>query len=122
MDSSQATVHTVPALEHYKFPVNSQFAQITSHPTKKLNASLAIQLCYDWIRKNPQKITDPDLLSRIDGSTLPSVIIDGLVNCYWPGRCHALMYKGNTVYMDGAHTLDSLGVCVDWFRQSVHGR
>lgn len=118
----QATVYTVPAFEHYKFSDESQLHQIASNPTKKLNVPLAIQLCYDWIRKNPQKITDKNLLSLIDGTTLPSVIIDGLVKCDWPGRCHVLMHKGNTVYIDGAHTIDSLGICVDWFRQSVAGR
>lgn len=118
----QATVHTVPAFEHYKFSGEAQLRQVASNPTKKLNASLAIQLCYDWMRRNPHKITDQTLLSRIDGPTLPSVIIDGLVNCYWPGRCQALTHRGNAVYIDGAHTIDSLGICVDWFRRSVAGR
>lgn len=122
INSTQATVHIVPSFEHYKFPDETRFRQIASNPTKQLNASLAIQLCYDWMRKNPHKITDQNLLSRIDGPTLPSVIVDGLVNCYWPGRCHATKHRGNTLYIDGAHTIDSLGICVDWFRQSVAGR
>lgn len=118
----QATVHTVPAFDYYKFPDETQFLRIASNPMVKLNASLAIQLSYDWIRKNPLKITDQNLLSRINGPTLPSVIVDGLMNCYWPGRCQALVHRGNTIYIDGAHTIDSLGICVDWFRQSVAGR
>lgn len=118
----QATVHTVPPFDYYQFLDETQFRQIASNPTVKLNASLAIQLSYDWIRKNPLKIRDQNLLSRIDGPTLPSVIVDGLINCYWAGRCQALVHLGNKIYIDGAHTVDSLDVCIDWYRQSVAGR
>lgn len=118
----QATVRAVPTLDDYKFPGEMEYRQIASNPTKKLNTPLAIELCYDWIRKNPQKIIDKKLLCDIEEPMLPAVIVDGLRNCNWPGRCQVVTHRGNNVYIDGAHTIDSLGICVDWFRQAVAGR
>lgn len=101
------------------------FSQIASNPTKLRNASLAIQLSYDWIRKNPQKLKHKSLYHKLnssDGLTLPIEFTEALLNCYWPGRCQTLCHRNMTLYIDGAHTIDSLQLCVDWFNSNTRLR
>lgn len=90
------------------------------------NSSLALQLSYDWIRKNHHKIENKLLyehLKSLDGGiTLKKEIAEGLVNCYWPGRCQILQYRNLTIYIDGAHTIDSLSLCIDWFTAATNSR
>lgn len=58
-----------------------------------LNASLAIQLSYDWLRKHPDKVNN-ELLYNLNnddfGLTLHNDVVDGILNCFWPGRCQIL--------------------------------
>lgn len=101
-------------------------ADIAANPTKQRNSSLAIQLCFDWIRKNSDKIAKKsiceDLLNANDDLTLPIEVVEALNDCYWPGRCQTLIYRNLTLYIDGAHTKDSLQLCVDWFNTATAER
>lgn len=79
---------------------------------------MAIQLSYDWIRKNQHKMKDQtiyDYLRKSNGLKLPTKVKDALMNCHWPGRCQMIRYNNIQLYIDGAHTHDSLQLCVDWF-------
>lgn len=51
---------------------------------------------------------------------LPTEITDALAKCYWPGRCQLLRYRNMTLYVDGAHTIDSLHLCIDWFNSKTN--
>lgn len=42
----------------------------------------------------------------------------GLESCVWPGRCQIIEKKGITLYLDGAHTKQSLKHCVKWFAEA----
>lgn len=112
----------VPEFHTYKYDNEAALSEITSNPTKFRNSSLAIQLCFDWLRKNPSKISDPlihDHLMNSDDSRLPDAVVDGLLHCYWPGRCQVVIRRNITFHIDGAHTADSLKLCVDWFNNQT---
>lgn len=122
----QANLHIVPTFVSYKFPNEIQYNEIVSNPSKKLNVSLAIQLCYDWIRKNAHKITDKDALLCAQHSNhsliVPKIVSNAIYECLWPGRCQCITYKSNQLFIDGAHTTDSMLVCVNWFNNSTKVR
>ncbi|EGN93006.1 hypothetical protein SERLA73DRAFT_190127 [Serpula lacrymans var. lacrymans S7.3] len=49
---------------------------------------------------------------------LPKEFIPGLENTKWPGRCQTVpdpQYSNTTWFLDGAHTVESLDCCVQWF-------
>ncbi|RIA83423.1 Mur ligase [Glomus cerebriforme] len=78
-----------------------------------INASLAIELCRIWLEK--QKGVK---LSQ----KVPKEFIPGLVQVYWPGRAQLLklpQYQNITWYFDGAHTLESMQACIEWFKDNV---
>lgn len=109
----------------YKCHDEKILTEIASNPTKLKNSSLAIQLSYDWIRKNSDKMKNKSIhehLKSSDGLMIPKEIVEGLLNCYWPGRCQTICYRNITIYIDGAHTIDSLQLCVDWFITKTESR
>lgn len=121
----QANFKFIPAFSVYKCNDETVLAAIASNPTKFRNSSLAIQLSYDWIRKNPHKLKSKSIfeyLNKTDGLTLPTEVTEALVKCYWPGRCQTICYKNMTLHIDGAHTIDSLHLCVDWFINMTKSR
>lgn len=87
----QAKLHIVPDFNDYKFPHNPDL-QIKSK-VQHLNASLAIQLAYNWLKKNHKnrlnglvpKHRESQMI--IDGS---KEVVEGLEKCIWPGRCQVL--------------------------------
>lgn len=54
--------------------------------------------------------------------TLKKEIVEGLVNCQWPGRCQTITYENLRIHIDGAHTIESLQLCIDWFNESTQLR
>ncbi|XP_058120847.1 folylpolyglutamate synthase, mitochondrial-like [Anopheles ziemanni] len=76
----------------------------------ELNTSLAIQIASNWIRR-----TRPNLLPTNGSTVLPS-IVEGIDHCFWPGRLQIVPYNDRrTLYLDGAHTVESITVCARWF-------
>lgn len=121
----QANLKFIPELSGYEFLNEEAFTKIASNPTKLRNASLAIQLSYDWIRKNPQKLSNKSIyeyLMSSDGLIVPNEITEALVSCHWPGRCQILRYRNIQLFIDGAHTIDSLQLCMDWFSSVTESR
>jgi folylpolyglutamate synthase/dihydropteroate synthase len=93
------------------------------------NASLAVALVLYWLeqRKNgvgrssyrPAPITKGPLDLAQDG--LPSFVRDGLESARWPGRAQ-LIDRGAScprLYLDGAHTEESLLVAKEWFLEAT---
>lgn len=138
----QASFQYVPPFSEYKYKDADVIAEINRSPPKKLNASLAIQLCYDWIKRNPSKFR-ADVLDSVDGEDgglmLHEDIVAGLLECFWPGRCQILQFGNNKyapykrqhdhviiagvfsfrLYIDGAHTQESIEVCAQWFKEAT---
>lgn len=51
---------------------------------------------------------------------LPPVWVKALESARWPGRCQAVNdpnegYESTRWFLDGAHTVESLDCCVQWF-------
>lgn len=42
----------------------------------------------------------------------------GLESCIWPGRCQIIEKNSVTLYLDGAHTKQSLKHCAKWFAEA----
>ncbi|CAG9861189.1 unnamed protein product [Phyllotreta striolata] len=72
---------------------------------KKTNASLAFSLAEAYINrdKNGNKTFDPELA------------IKSIEETHWPGRYEIIRNENLTYYLDGAHTLDSLRICKNWY-------
>ncbi|KAJ4478279.1 FolC bifunctional protein [Lentinula aciculospora] len=75
------------------------------------NASLAVHLAKTFLHHlDPQSEKTP----------LPQSFVDGLESTRWPGRCQTVAdpsHPGLTWYLDGAHTIESLECCIQWFSQ-----
>lgn len=86
------------------------------------NASLAVQLCNAFFkaRPTPRSSTSPPLSidAQADTATLSDGFTDGLKEARWPGRCQTVRDPQDSKsfwYLDGAHTVESLTCCGEWF-------
>lgn len=51
-------------------------------------------------------------------TTITPLVDSALEKARWPGRCQTVVdpqYPGTTWFLDGAHTVDSLECCAQWF-------
>ncbi|CAI7798884.1 unnamed protein product [Closterium sp. NIES-53] len=98
--------------------------------TNIVNASLAVSLCRQWaIRSGREKEADA-IDQALADKTLPPAYIKGLGCASWPGRCEILQdcptepgQAGSaggqlTFFLDGAHTVESMEVCGEWFSEA----
>ncbi|KAL0949395.1 hypothetical protein HGRIS_009459 [Hohenbuehelia grisea] len=72
------------------------------------NANLAVHLAREFLNRQTGK----------EEPTLSPAVVEGLVNAKWPGRCQAVLdpkYPQTSWYLDGAHTVESLDCCMQWF-------
>ena len=102
---------------------------------QKTNASLAVALVQAFLASPslPAVFSAAALPSPTDSSkSLPSALlspsplspamIEGLKNTRWPGRCQiAADTESNSLkwFLDGAHTVESIACCADWFRTAA---
>ncbi|XP_060574519.1 folylpolyglutamate synthase, mitochondrial-like isoform X2 [Ruditapes philippinarum] len=98
-----------------------------------LNASLSLQLCNTWIQKIKEKSSSEEVSDCGDSQEQTSTSksncdikiaeafqltpqhLAGLAQCQWLGRNQTIREPGITYYLDGAHTVESIQQCVDWF-------
>ncbi|KAK7061933.1 folylpolyglutamate synthase [Favolaschia claudopus] len=74
------------------------------------NASLAVHLARAFLSSKSSPLPSEEVLTED--------FVRGLRNARWPGRCqtvHDPTFSNTTWYMDGAHTLESIGCCMQWF-------
>ncbi|KAJ7684032.1 FolC bifunctional protein [Mycena rosella] len=72
------------------------------------NATLAVYLVRSFLQSR-------DLISD---ELLTDDFVRGLESARWPGRCQTVAdpaFTGTTWHLDGAHTLESLECCMQWF-------
>ncbi|KAK3594731.1 hypothetical protein CHS0354_001556 [Potamilus streckersoni] len=50
---------------------------------------------------------------------LTEQMLQGLATCRWAGRNQTIEAQNITYYLDGAHTLESIQQCVNWFREDA---
>ncbi|TRM67656.1 Mur ligase [Schizophyllum amplum] len=73
------------------------------------NASLATHLAHELLAAKGIIPRESELLSP--------PVVRGLQNARWPGRCQTVKDPKHPVtwYLDGAHTLESLDCCMQWY-------
>ena len=74
------------------------------------NAALAVLLAKSFLQSRTG--------SLFEESDLPESFKHGLATTKWPGRCQTIVdptRTGVTWYLDGAHTVESLECCMQWF-------
>ncbi|PAA87030.1 hypothetical protein BOX15_Mlig031227g1 [Macrostomum lignano] len=101
-------------------------------PSQKANAALAVAVCRVWLRRAR---TDEALLEAGRGLVVKNPTEDsndpldleacnrGLSLASWPGRYDVMPYRpGVTLYIDGAHTVESVSQAASWFANLQQGR
>ena len=81
-----------------------------SGDVQKANAGLALSLVEAWLRN----AKCPSL--NFKGDFCPTYAFNrGLAHCQWPGRFQLLDRAPFRYWIDGAHTKESIDLCVKWF-------
>uniref|UniRef100_A0AAG5DSF9 Folylpolyglutamate synthase n=1 Tax=Anopheles atroparvus TaxID=41427 RepID=A0AAG5DSF9_ANOAO len=106
----KATLHITPIrLDEYDWVIKPALLN-EACAAEELNTSLAVQIASNWIRR-----TRPNVLT-VNSQTVPKNIAEGVDRCFWPGRLQRVAVGDRrTLYLDGAHTVESIDVCVRWF-------
>lgn len=103
-----AKLHLVSDLDSYKWERKPSLN--ANNLAIQLNTSLAIQISLNWIRR-----TRPKLLNS-NNDCIPEAVSKGVESCFWPGRCHKIRKANKRIFLDGAHTVESLAICSKWFQ------
>ena len=77
---------------------------------QKQNATLAVALARSFLQSRSEYFAKSPFF--------PDAFRDGLTGARWPGRCQTVLdpkYTDLTWYLDGAHTVESLVCCMQWF-------
>eukprot|EP00158_Paraphelidium_tribonemae_P003741 Partr_v1_DN26343_c0_g2_i2_m43441 putative Catalyzes conversion of folates to polyglutamate derivatives allowing concentration of folate compounds in the cell and the intracellular retention of these cofactors, which are important substrates for most of the folate-dependent enzymes that are involved in one-carbon transfer reactions involved in purine, pyrimidine and amino acid synthesis (By similarity) len=73
---------------------------------QRTNAALAVEVCKLWLERMQKSVLEHELVSI------------GLKNTRWPGRSQVIRSPclNGKLCLDGAHTVESIEACVDWFK------
>ncbi|KAL7743166.1 hypothetical protein ACLKA6_016300 [Drosophila palustris] len=82
----------------------------------RLNGALAIQLSYDWLRQTTGPLHQNNAVNE---PKMSAEVLRGLANAHWPGRCQLVAYRNMRIHLDGAHTVESMRICCDWYLKSI---
>jgi len=128
----KAKLFMAPTLESY----DSEMPVIGLEGTHQhYNASLALQLCRFWLLEKTNFVKEKGfahLLESVEHQEsetvdeasgipvaspffIPQPFVKGLQLVKWPGRNQVIPRKNITFYVDGAHTVESLRACKEWF-------
>ncbi|XP_050092784.1 folylpolyglutamate synthase, mitochondrial isoform X2 [Anopheles aquasalis] len=114
----KAILQIVPSsLEQFHWEEVPSMMMKHRNKSTELNVSLAVRIAIHWIRN-----TRPSLLPPMK-HMIPAKIVQGIDNCFWPGRLQVVQYAAQrTLFLDGAHTVDSIKVCAEWFKHNSHSQ
>ncbi|KAJ1920941.1 Folylpolyglutamate synthetase [Mycoemilia scoparia] len=83
------------------------------------NAALAIQLCKTWFESEKTPLSPENGVdTETNPGSIPKWAIKGLSKAKWPGRSHVIEPStGSNIrwFIDGAHTVESIVACGEWF-------
>ncbi|CAM9818258.1 unnamed protein product [Ectocarpus sp. 12 AP-2014] len=94
---------------------------------QRVNAALALRLCAVWIEAHRQQqqqqhagdqAPPPKKIRDTEAFWASAEVHQGLSCCVWPGRCQVFRppaFPSVTMYLDGAHTEQSMRACLGWF-------
>ncbi|VDI76434.1 folylpolyglutamate synthase, partial [Mytilus galloprovincialis] len=121
-------LQVVPDFNSYHRP-GEKFKLGIAGKMQKVNASLALQLTRTWMETqgaiqeetlngaNAEGVKGHVNIEAAKSFPLMQSVIDGLVQCKWLCRNQTIKKNKLTYYLDGAHTLESIQQCVDWFHK-----
>jgi folylpolyglutamate synthase len=75
---------------------------------QKSNAALAVRLSQVWYERHMKAPLSHDVIRK------------GLRNVKWPGRAQLIETGNHKIYLDGAHTPESILACTQWFQSQTH--
>ncbi|XP_050351206.1 folylpolyglutamate synthase, mitochondrial-like [Nymphalis io] len=126
----KCSLTTIPEFNTYKFQNGCKITiEIEAY---RINASLAIQLSHAWMRKARHTINNlnnqenSDMTNKYIHNDKKCVLVDtltketviGLKECKWPGRYQVIKTDYAKFFLDGAHTKESMAICVKWFEEN----
>lgn len=124
-EERNCSIKICPPLEDYQIEENRKLKLGINGDVQKLNASLALQICNYFINKHSRTNSsiylgdNPSIQNQIYANNfkLDNDYLDAIEECKWSGRFEKLQLKNKcTFYLDGAHTVESLTYCIDWFK------
>lgn len=101
-------------LDDYCWPNGSSPMLGIESEIQASNASLAIQLSNCWIATtqfNSNHSRSQQLVLSLEAT------YRAISSCRWPGRTQLLKGKMADFYLDGAHTVESIDNCANWFHK-----
>ncbi|XP_055630515.1 folylpolyglutamate synthase, mitochondrial isoform X2 [Toxorhynchites rutilus septentrionalis] len=101
----EAELHVVPDFDSYRWQRKPNLSG--NNLALKLNTSLAIQIALNWIGHTR---------GREKNHILSELVTKGVESCFWPGRCHQIRKGNKRIFLDGAHTVESIEICAKWFQ------
>lgn len=109
-NQAKAKLHIVPpSLHEYIWAQKTSLMEDTCNIVQ-LNTSLAIQIATNWMHKTEQIAQNSEPLF------VTKETIAGIEDCFWPGRFQRISYDSQkTLFLDGAHTVESMELCARWF-------
>uniref|UniRef100_A0A182KEF7 Folylpolyglutamate synthase n=1 Tax=Anopheles christyi TaxID=43041 RepID=A0A182KEF7_9DIPT len=118
---SKANLYVVPSgLQEYQWAKKPSLMK-ESCGIVELNTSLAIQMATNWMNKKSSVASHKSIPLMVTEQ-----VVEGIDSCFWPGRFQRIMYDTQkTLYLDGAHTVESIELCARWFNgktRSQHKR
>lgn len=81
---------------------------------QKTNASLALALSRTFIKLRP-KNSNNNIIGKEFNPELAKKLIEAT---RWPGRYEIIPRNNSVYYLDGAHTVESMQVCSEWFQEN----
>jgi folylpolyglutamate synthase len=100
-----------PPFDRYSYDCNAPRVGLEG-PVQEMNASLALQLCRYFV----DNVSKSKTVSSAEPFRLTATQFDGLRSCRWAGRFERQQVRpGLTLYVDGAHTPESIEHCARWF-------
>ncbi|KAF7590507.1 hypothetical protein BBP40_002804 [Aspergillus hancockii] len=110
VDLQVINVH--PDLEHLELGLKGDF--------QRINASLAMAVAAAHLRHmGCKEIPETSALMQ---SPLSDKFRRGLINAQWPGRCEMRNALGVRWLLDGAHTIESIGVLGPWVAEVIEAQ
>ena len=115
----KSPLYVTPLLEEYEWAPYKMKLGLPGQVQFK-NASLALQLSHAFLHPRIDHILPDTPVTKAKPFRIHLPYALGLSRAFWPGRSQILHSENITFFIDGAHTPESIGACVEWFNHASH--
>jgi folylpolyglutamate synthase/dihydropteroate synthase len=109
----------IPDFTDYKWSSSIPDFSQTSEVSKS-NFSLALQVSGCWL-KNHGKLSNENFTNGLM-TIIDEKFINAFKKCEFEGRFQKICYDNINLFLDGAHTIDSIQICLEWFKKQIHDK